>query len=833
MKGKFGKRVIAAGLAAVLAVSMCACGKGGSSKGGKNENSALAKENVYRETPVTMPEFLDDPENGYVSVQDLTYRDGKVCMIVQTRDYRTDETAIYVLSMKTDGSELEQTALETAQNNQGIDTGVAASDGIARTEAAVDTGAAALPAEGVEEEVGDSEEEDGESNIWEYHGYGQFAFDSNGSIYGVHTYNREDYSNPEEYISESRTCICNWDKDGSLLWETEMEDLQSDESGEYLYLNRVFAADDTVWLLISGDHNYLKELSPDGTVGDKKELSEETMAVLDYSDNIFLRADGSFLIMYRDENDWAKLFITTYDIKTDTLGEAVTMPASLSYNGYNGITAGTSSDLFFSNSNGVYSYNLGDEEVTLRMNYVNSDVNIVGFDGMVEIDDKSFFGVYREDYSNEVEAGLFTYVDPAEIADKAVIVMAGNYINTNYKQRIIEFNRSSEDYRIVLKEYDSYNSYDDYNAGYTQLNNDIITGGMPDILLADSSLPVDNYVAKGLLADISKLISKDEELSQTEFLQNVWDAYSVNGKLYYVIPRFAVVTMAAKTELVGDGSDWSMEKLKSVLAGMGENAQAIGEVSRDDFMNLAMQFCGSDFIDVETGKCNFNSDDFIAMMEFAKTLPEEFNWDEVGDDYWSSYESQYRDNRTLLMQTYIGDFNNLTYQLNGYMGGEFTFVGFPTQTGNGAYINAYDTLVLSAKSKVLDGAWEFVRYYLTDEYQGELSYGLPVNKKIYLEKSVQATKRPTYTDWETKEEVEYDQTMYINGEDIIIPPLSEEQLKQVLDYMETVNTKYYYNESVLNIINEEMGSFYSGQKSAADAAAIIQSRVQLYVDESR
>ena len=612
-----------------------------------------------------------------------------------------------------------------------------------------------------------------------------------------------------------------------------MEDLQSDESGEYLYLNRVFAADDTVWLLISGDHNYLKELSPDGTVGDKKELSEETMAVLDYSDNIFLRADGSFLIMYRDENDWAKLFITTYDIKTDTLGEAVTMPASLSYNGYNGITAGTSSDLFFSNSNGVYSYNLGDEEVTLRMNYVNSDVNIVGFDGMVEIDDKSFFGVYREDYSNEVEAGLFTYVDPAEIADKAVIVMAGNYINTNYKQRIIEFNRSSEDYRIVLKEYDSYNSYDDYNAGYTQLNNDIITGGMPDILLADSSLPVDNYVAKGLLADISKLISKDEELSQTEFLQNVWDAYSVNGKLYYVIPRFAVVTMAAKTELVGDGSDWSMEKLKSVLAGMGENAQAIGEVSRDDFMNLAMQFCGSDFIDVETGKCNFNSDDFIAMMEFAKTLPEEFNWDEVGDDYWSSYESQYRDNRTLLMQTYIGDFNNLTYQLNGYMGGEFTFVGFPTQTGNGAYINAYDTMVLSAKSKVLDGAWEFVRYYLTDEYQGELSYGLPVNKKIYLEKSVQATKRPTYTDWETKEEVEYDQTMYINGEDIIIPPLSEEQLKQVLDYMETVNTKYYYNESVLNIINEEMGSFYSGQKSAADAAAIIQSRVQLYVDESR
>ena len=434
MKGKFGKRVIAAGLAAVLAVSMCACGKDGSSKGGKNENSALAKENVYRETPVTMPEILDDPENGYVNVQDLAYRDGKVYMIVQTRDYMTDETAIYVLSMKTDGSELEQTALETAKNNQEIDTG-----------------AVALPVEGVEGETGDFEEEDGESNIWEYHEYGQFVFDSNGSIYGVHTYNREDSSNPEEYISEYHTYICNWDKDGSLLWETEMEDLQSDESEEYLYLNSMFAADDTIWLLISGDHNYLKELSPDSTIGDKKELSEETMAVLDNSENIFPREDGSFLIMYRDENDWTKLFITTYDMTTDTLGEAVTMPASLSYNGYNGMSAGTSSDLFFSNSNGVYCYNLGDEEVTLRMNYVNSDVNVTGFDRMVEIDDKSFFGVYREDYSSDIEAGLFTYVDPSEIADKAVIVMAGNYINTDYKQRVIEFNRSSEDYRIVLK----------------------------------------------------------------------------------------------------------------------------------------------------------------------------------------------------------------------------------------------------------------------------------------------------------------------------------------------------------------------------------------------
>lgn len=801
MKKKIGKKIIAAVVAAALAVGMCACGKEGSSSKSKNsENSSLAKENVYRETSVTIPQLLDDPENGYVNVQALTYRDGKLYMILQTNDYTTNETGYYVIGMNTDGSETENTKLEIRENEA--------------------------------EENGTEENET--ANFWEYHGYSSFVFGTEGNLYGIHTYNKEDYSNPEEYVSENRTYVCGWGTDGGLLWETELEELSSANNEEELSFRNMFATDGKMWLLTGGNTTgYLQELSTEGTLGEKKELSEEIASVINRSDSILSREDGSLLVLYRDENDYTNLFSAAYDIVTNTLGEATAMPTSLSWNGYSGMSVGTAHDLIFSSTSGVYSYTLGAAETTLLMNYVNSDVNISSFDGMVEIDDKSFFGVYREDYSGNIEAGLFTYVDPSEIADRAVIVMAGNYINSSYKQRVIEFNRSNEEYRIVLKEYDSYNSYDDYNAGYTQLNNDIVAGGMPDILLADASLPVDNYVAKGLLADISKLISEDEELSQTEFLQNVWDAYSVNGKLYYVIPRFAVVTMAAKTELVGDGSDWSMEKLKSVLAGMGENAQAIGEVTRNDFMNLAMQFCGSDFIDVETGKCNFNSDDFIAMMEFAKTLPEEINWDDISNDYWSSYEAQYRDNKTLLMQLYVSDFSNLGYQLNGYLGGEFTLVGFPTQTGNGAYINAYDTMVLSAKSSVLDGAWEFVRYYLTDEYQEKLSYGLPVNKKIFQEKSEQATKRPTYTDWATKEEIEYDQTMYINGEEIVIPPLSEEQLKQLLDYMETVNTKHYYNESVLNIINEEMGSFYSGQKSAADAAAVIQSRVQIYVDESR
>ena len=63
--------------------------------------------------------------------------------------------------------------------------------------------------------------------------------------------------------------------------------------------------------------------------------------------------------------------------------------------------------------------------------------------------------------------------------------------------------------------------------------------------------------------------------------------------------------------------------------------------------------------------------------------------------------------------------------------------------------------------------------------------------------------------------------------------MTQEQIDQVVAFVQTVNKSVYTNEAVLNIIKEEMDAFYSGQKSAQDVAKIIQSRAQVYVDENR
>ena len=125
-----------------------------------------------------------------------------------------------------------------------------------------------------------------------------------------------------------------------------------------------------------------------------------------------------------------------------------------------------------------------------------------------------------------------------------------------------------------------------------------------------------------------------------------------------------------------------------------------------------------------------------------------------------------------------------------------------------------------------------MRYYLTDEYQSEMEWMMPIQKKYFLEAAQKATEKPYYMD-ENGQKVEYDETYYMNGEEIILPPLTQEQVDSAVEYIYSINKCYYGNTDISNIIEEEIASYFSGQKSAQEVAKVIQSRAQIYVDEKR
>ncbi len=894
------KRCLAFCLVTAMTAGLCGCG------GGEQEaDPALAKEHVYRLQEIELPQ-LYEPGSGDMSIVATAHKNGTVYMVAYVNDWSGEnykENDYRVISMNEDGSNVKVTPLEIPETEAADQNG-------GQMQVMPEMARPAAPAEEVQteeqtetsEEGEETPEEDGETpeeseetpgedgetpeggaeasengaetedntmtqepgadgdaavddeyvepTVWENINYNSFSMMADGSIFAMKNHYIEDNSDPENYVSHNTVSLCCWDPEGKLLWENSVGELD-----DYTWVNRMLeGADGSVYLILtvnSEDYSttdyYRVRVGADGSVGEREKLSEETSStVFNYIDQMVSQGNGTYFVIFRDENDWQKEYYTTYNVDTDTMGETKDFPSAVtsSYD-YNVMRPGISHDLIYTGNGGIYSWNQGQEAGELMMDYINSDLYIQNFMSVIELSETSFLGVYFEDWESGAKAGIFTYVKPEDIQDKKVLVMAGLYVDNDLKKRVIEYNRNNSDYRIVIKEYNIYNDYTTeggYDGGVTKLNNDIISGGMPDILVNSygDPLPVNSYLSKGLIANIDKLIEEDEELSQVEFMQNAFDAYRKDGKLYYIVPDFEVYTVIGKKALIGDRESWTMADMQQVLSDLGGETKAFsGDITRNNFIDMVMRYCGKEFVDVSTGKCAFNTEDFISMMEYAKALPSDTQGEDYDEDYWDeyweSYESQYRQNKTLLMEANFWRFDNIAYTINGRIGDEVAYVGFPTESGNGSYIMSSRTYMLSAKSKNLDEAWNFMRYYLTDEYQDQVNY-FPVQKDKFNEQSKKAMERRTWewTDEETGEvHTEYeDMSIWINGEAVPYEPLSQEQLDQFVAFVESVHNPYYYNEEVMNIINEEIEGFFSGQKQAKEVADIIQSRVQNYVDEN-
>lgn len=817
----FTHKIISLGLVLVLNFVLCACACGGSTESGKEEslstelatgtdsqknpvsipdsvNAAFAKENVFRVSEVKLPEL---PDGCSASMECTAYWEDNIYAVMRTTERGNDVDTYCMFSMDEGGNIFQTVFLELPEHGAG--------EGTTEPDAATQK----------EEKIR----------------YSDFVIGANGRTYASCQY---EYSfvndRTGQYIGGRHQYVCCWQADGKLLWQSEV----CADSREELSVWSIFpAADGSLELIVTGESAYRLHVGEDGSLSesDRINLSEETFKVLGSCRRRIRKADGSCLLLCREREGGLNLM--KYDVESDTLGEVSRLPDGIRATSLSDtvFAAGVGSDLIYAGRDGVFVWNMGDEEASLKMNYINSDRNISTVHSLLELDETHFLMFYNEDYTRELKAGIFEYVRPEDIPDKAVVILAGLTVNADIKKRVIHYNRENSQYRVVVKEYESSE----------KLNLDIISGHMPDILMAEGlpngdSLPLESYIKKGLIADVGALIERDDELSGQEFMENVFDAYSVDGKLMYVVPSFTISTMAARTSLVGDGSGWSMEKMAEVLEGMGPNTQLLDGLNRDTFLEKVMRYRGNDFIDRETGKCTFDSQEFIDIMEFAYDLPEERRF---AGETEEAYQLQYLRNQTLLLELPISTFSpnvdeRLFFELNGYLGGDYVFIGFPAASvesagdGEGAIISGKNLMVLSARSENEAGAWDFARYYLTEEYQKSLEIGLPVRKDMFEKWAREETRRSYYMG-ENGERVEYDLTLYRNGEEIVVPPLDQEQLEELIAYVESVTTIPFEDNNVMNIIYEEMGSYFSGQKTAKDVAAIIQNRIQVYLVENR
>ena len=413
-----------------------------------------------------------------------------------------------------------------------------------------------------------------------------------------------------------------------------------------------------------------------------------------------------------------------------------------------------------------------------------------------------------------------------EDGKKIVKMYARMAFDTDIYDSIRNFNARSDEYEVQLTELTVEYGGD---GGTEKFNADMAAGNYPDIFLYnwEGNFPIESYAQKGLLANLYDFMDADPDINREDFLESALKAYERNGELYTVVPEFFIYTLVGKTSIVGEQQEITMDRIIELV---NEYPDKPFRVSKNEVLSTFVEYGYNSYIDSETGKCRFDNDEFIKLLEFCSQFPEET--EPYGEYDWYDEEYALINGTMPFTAIKIYEFGQIRDLERGTFGEPVTFMGFPGVGGNGSVILSFDAKYsIFAKGANPEGAWEFLKYFYSEAYQDKIIENVgdfPIRKST-LEK-LESKSRELIKEYGTNEIVE--PFTYVLGNQVTVGINTDEDSQKIYDLLNgAVAGRGNYN--VTDIITEEAAAYFAGQKSAEDVAKIIQNRVQNYLDENR
>ena len=484
-------------------------------------------------------------------------------------------------------------------------------------------------------------------------------------------------------------------------------------------------------------------------------------------------------------------------------------------------------DFYYRDDTGIYGYDIEKKAKTKVMDFMASNISTEYTSGIIPTGDGRYIGSTSTYKSNMGNTGLVIYskVDPDTITEKKIITYGGIGIDDTIKQAAIEFNKENKDYQI---EFQDYAYEEDPSAKMTA---DILAGNVPDIIDLQW-VSVDQYIAKGLLEDLTPYFEKDSEIHKEDVIPAVWDAMETEGKHYYISSGFFLYSLIGKSKDVGTGSGWTYEELKEILEKKGKETQLLSSKNKTDLLSTLLCVGVTDFVDWNTGECSFDSEEFKELLEICN----EYGIEEKGEDTPSDLELFEQEKRLLLN---LDESINLDVflMMDEIFGEDIHYIGYPNKDKQGTYFSFVNRISMYAKSDVKEGAWEFIRTFMTKEYQGNpkfVDYGdIPTRQDCFdLEiEAAMATKE--YTNEMGIDITPRFCTNEYDGIEYEVKPMTQEQENLFRELINSTKCCEQYNDVILGVIEEESKRYFAAEKSLDETVNIIQNRVTTYVNENR
>ncbi len=632
------------------------------------------------------------------------------------------------------------------------------------------------------------------------------------------------------------------DETGNVISENEIKGLEKygDEefNGGQVYLNECFAlGNDNVGLSISNTEKTLyTSVDADGNVSEPLNLGED-----EYFYPYGTDRDNNFVYMAYDGDDNV---LRTLNADTMELSpDSVTLEGT-SY--FNSIIKGSGEyRVFLSGSTSLYGLK-DDGSLVELINWVDSDLTGDYINGLIPVDGGNFLITENNWTNGETKVYRITKRDASEIENVQIINMVMEYSDQNVIERVKEFNKTNGEYRIKVEDYNQYNEWDEESQKMTnspdkQLKQDIAAGKDVDIICMSSNSSIfSNLSRKGALVDLYEFLEKDSELTKDDLVPTILSVCENEGKLTTLAPSFYISTLGCKSKYF-DKQNWTIDEFLETCKNLPEGMKPFksGNTNIEIFSRLI--FSSGDFVDYNNATCNFDSPDFIKILEFCNEYPnsgegDEIDWENATDEemnaFWEESEVALRNDKALLSDIYLSNPRDYARAVQGEFGEDVTLVGNPSVNGTGAMIYTSTSYAIMENSDYKDVCWDFIKEIFSEENQNsETLYDFPVLKSAFEKKLDESMERPYYTD-ENGKKHEYDDMHYMGGKEIKINPLTQAERDFLVEYISNAKpTPFYYNDDVNNIIFEEVEAYFAGDKTAEQTAEIIQNRVSILISE--
>ncbi len=413
--------------------------------------------------------------------------------------------------------------------------------------------------------------------------------------------------------------------------------------------------------------------------------------------------------------------------------------------------------------------------------------------------------------------------------------------NKTIQQAIVNYRKNNPDVFIKLEIGVTGDDAVTNTDAIQKLNTSVLAGDGPDLIVLDG-LPMDSYIEKGVLYDLSEVM-KEVEQSDTYFT-NVTHAYQTENGLYGVPMKFQIPIIIGNEKEITKAD--SIEKLSQMIqdmrAGDNKTATIMGGYTPKEVLEHLEMGCGGAWLTKE-GK--MDEVKLNKYLTYAKAIYES-ELEDLTEDMIST-QIAYRKEISEMLNGQMSKLLSITPQLSRMMFGDQQIV-----IGYVDGINDYQMLLatlnqdtsisyqrfdlqsgynfipkgimgVNSASKDMETTLDFYKSLYSEKLQeADVMEGFPVNKTVFakLAKGKNITESYIGSSDRNGKEISYHLT---------IP--TDEEMKRLLELAEGLTTPALMDNTIQDTVETFGEKVLSGEISLDEGVKAIIQKVDLYLQE--